>query len=183
MPVTTDAPRSGESPTPTPVLQRLGVVSDTHGRVDACRRAIAALIALECDAIVHLGDVGSMAVLEELVTSVPAHVVFGNCDDDIELSRDARSLGVQVHHPLGRLKVAGRSVGFTHGHLPHAIDASIGRDDLLLVGHTHHITDERRGPTRMINPGALFRAGRYTCCQLEGPDLRVSWIDVGREQT
>jgi putative phosphoesterase len=158
------------------------VVSDTHGRVGACRRAVAALVALDCDAIVHLGDVGTMAVLEELVTDVPAHVVFGNCDDEIELSRDARCLGLHVHHPLGRLEVAGRSVAFTHGHLPGAVEDAVGRDDLLLVGHTHRIADDHRRGTRVVNPGALFRAGRYTCCRLEGTDLRVSWIDVGRDE-
>ena len=164
------------------MIHRLGVLSDTHGRTASCARAVARLREIGVDAIVHLGDVGTRAVLEELVGEPPAQVVFGNCDDEDDLGPYAACLGIAVHHPLGRLDVAGRSVGFTHGHLPAAVASSIGRDDLLLVGHTHRITDERHGRTRVVNPGALFRAGRYTCGLIDGPDLRVSWIDVGHDE-
>ncbi len=163
------------------MIARLGVVSDTHGRLDACRRAVAALRGLGIDALVHLGDVGAEAVLEELVGDPPAHVVFGNCDDERALADHAERLGLHVAHPLGTLRLAGRRVAFTHGHLPRTVAAAIGRDELLLVGHSHRIADERRQDTRVVNPGALFRAPRYTCCLIEGADLRVSWIDVGRD--
>jgi predicted phosphodiesterase len=38
--------------------------------------------------------------------------------------------------------------------------------DFLLHGHTHEVRDERVGSTRIINPGALFRARRYTAALL-----------------
>lgn len=163
------------------MIARLGVLSDTHGRVASCRRAVAALRAADVDALVHLGDVDSEGVLEELVGEPPAHVVFGNCDDERRLGRHADRLGIHVAHPVGELRLAGRRVAFTHGHLSDAVRTAIGRHDLLLVGHSHRLGDERRDGTRVVNPGALFRAARYTCCVVEGPDLRVSWIDVGRE--
>lgn len=162
-------------------IRRLGVLSDSHGRVGSCRRAVAALHRLHVDAIVHLGDVGTAAVLEELVGDLPVHVVFGNCDDDRRLTTHARCMGLHVHHPLGRVEVAGRGVAFTHGHLDQSVTACLGRDAMLLVGHTHRLTADLVQGTRIVNPGALFRASRYTCAVVEGSDLRVSWIDVGRD--
>jgi putative phosphoesterase len=169
-------------PAAPPPIQRLGVLSDSHGRVASCRRAMSALRDLQVDAIVHLGDVGTPAVLEELVGDPPVHVVFGNCDDERDLATHARCMGLTVHHPLGRLEVAGRGVAFTHGHLREAFEATLGREPMLLTGHTHRVAADRLQGTRVVNPGALFRASRYTCAVVEGPDLRVSWIDVGRDE-
>lgn len=168
-------------PAAPPPIRRLGMLSDSHGRVASCRRAMAVLRFLEVDAIVHLGDVGTPAVLEELVGEPPVHVVFGNCDDDRDLAAHARCMGLTVHHPLGRLDVAGRGVAFTHGHLPEVLASCLGREAMLLTGHTHRIAADVLEGTRVVNPGALFRASRYTCAVVEGSDLRVSWIDVGRD--
>ncbi len=162
-------------------IHRLGVLSDSHGRVGSCRRAVAALHRLGVDALVHLGDVGTTAVLEELVGDLPVHVVFGNCDDERDLAAHARCMGFHVHHPSGRVEVAGRRVAFTHGHLEDAVTESLGRDAMLLVGHSHRIAADLVQGTRIVNPGALFRAPRYTCALVEGSALQVSWIDVGRE--
>ena len=130
-------------PAAPPPIQRLGVLSDSHGRVASCRRAMSALRDLQVDAIVHLGDVGTPAVLEELVGDPPVHVVFGNCDDERDLATHARCMGLTVHHPLGRLEVAGRGVAFTHGHLREAFEATLGREPMLLTGHTHRVAADR----------------------------------------
>jgi predicted phosphodiesterase len=52
--------------------------------------------------------------------------------------------------------------------------------DYLLHGHTHVTRDERVGKTRLINPGALFRAARYTAAVLDPSSDDVELIEVSK---
>ena len=54
----------------------VGVISDTHGRLD--RQAYEALA--DCDHIIHAGDIGSPSILRELQTLAPVTAVLGNND-------------------------------------------------------------------------------------------------------
>jgi putative phosphoesterase len=132
--------------------------------------------------LLHLGDVGSEAVIDEL-SRCPARLVFGNCDLDVErLRRHAEAAGVACDHPLGTLSAGGRRIAYTHGHLAEAVRAALDGDaDYVLHGHTHVIRDERLGPTRLLNPGALHRAARYTCLLLDPSCDAARWLEVARD--
>jgi uncharacterized protein len=157
----------------------IGILSDSHGRAERTRSAVSVLLQHGVSLLLHLGDLGGEAVIDELVGH-NARIVLGNCDwPEQPLIRHANRVGVQVDHPLGSLEVAGRGILFTHGHLPQAMSAALAqRPAYLLHGHSHELRDERIGPTRVINPGALFRAARYTAAILDpaNDDLRV--VDV-----
>jgi len=145
----------------------LGILSDSHGRTSITRQAVAALREGGANLLLHLGDVETEEVIDELAV-MPARIVFGNCDwDAAALGRYARSLGIEVDHPAGRIEVDGRQVAFTHGHLQEWMESALQEQvDYLLHGHTHVVRDETVGSTRLINPGALFRARRYTAALL-----------------
>lgn len=57
-------------------MKLVGVISDTHGRLD--ERAYAQLA--DCDVIIHAGDIGGPEILRELETLAPIHAVLGNND-------------------------------------------------------------------------------------------------------
>lgn len=59
-------------------LIRVGIVSDTHGRLSDT--AFAALA--ESDVIIHAGDIGGPDILRALETLAPVHAVLGNNDFD-----------------------------------------------------------------------------------------------------
>jgi putative phosphoesterase len=160
-------------------VTRIGVLSDSHGRAAITARAVEALLGAGADILIHLGDVETEAVIDELV-GPPAHLVFGNCDWDVDaLARYARNVGVIVDHPAGRIDVGAKSVIFTHGDRPGVVEQAIAEGvDYLLHGHTHVVRDERVGCTRVINPGALFRAARYTAAVLEPETDRLEIIEV-----
>ena len=154
---------------------KLGLLSDTHGRADTARDAVQLLVDHGVDMLIHLGDVGTTAVIDALVvnhpqgdTQIESHLVFGNTDWEAKpLARYARDLGVIVHEPAGEITIDGKRIVFTHGHLhsvmQHALDSQV---DYLLHGHTHVQSDAMDGKTRVINPGALFRASRHTAAIL-----------------
>lgn len=158
-------------------LTRIGLLSDSHGRAGTTERAVRLLLQQGVDLIVHLGDIGSVEVIDALVDRLdergeldpPVRAVLGNCDWDEEgLSRYAESLGVRMDHPVGRLEVDDRTVVFQHGHQDAAMEQALaGGTDYLCHGHTHRPRDERIDGCRVINPGALFRAAEYTVAVLD----------------
>ncbi len=168
-------------------MTRIGLLSDSHGRAAITARAASRVVEDGAQVLLHLGDVGSRAVLEALLVEapdggiVPVRVVFGNTDDDIDgLSRYARELGMEVDHPGGSLSVEGKVVAFTHGHIERLMrEALAGKVNYLCHGHTHQVRDERISATRILNPGALHRAARYSAAVLDVATDRftVHWLD------
>ena len=160
----------------------LGILSDSHGRVDATRAAVAALTQRGANMLLHLGDVCGENIIDELIGH-SAHLVFGNCDWEINgLTRYAEVVGVHVDHPMGMLEIEGKRIAFTHGHLDLLVDQALAWGaDFLLHGHTHEVRDERIGRTRVINPGALHRAKRYTAALLDPVGDRLEMIEIGKD--
>ena len=183
-------PGRGGSSEGAPVA-RIGLLSDSHGRAETTRRAVAVLCEAGAERLIHLGDVGNIEVIDALLVSnaaaadpdatLPAHLVFGNVDwDHHDLGVYARHLGMHVEHPLGCVKADGVTVCFTHGDNPRLLDEALARQPKYLChGHTHQKRDERVGPTRLINPGALFRAATYTVALLDTDHDRVTFLPVG----
>ncbi len=162
-----------------PAGTRIGILSDSHGRVPSTREAVARLRAAGADLLIHLGDVGTESVIDELVGS-SCRLVFGNCDMDIgALRRYAELMDIVVDHPLGRVEIDGRVIAFTHGDRPDLMARAVAAGvDYLLHGHTHEVRDERIGDTRVINPGALFRATRYTAALLDPGRDRLQIVEL-----
>ena len=123
------------------------------------------------------GDIGPPRVLGRLETIAPVQVVRGNVDRETDAG--PRPLFLQLQTPVGR-------IGVTHGHLPDASaydTASLIRhfqpfDPAIIVfGHTHVPTLERRAGVVLLNPGAAGRArlGR-------GPSVGLITLDgVGQD--
>ena len=155
----------------------LGVLSDTHDRVDAMAAGMAILRAHGAEFYIHCGDVGSERVLDHLA-GVPAAFVFGNTDwDRAGLARYAEKIGVACHNALAQLELGGRKIAVTHGDdfkLKQRLLAE-QRHDFLLQGHTHVRADEKVGSMRVINPGALHRAREKTVATLDTDSGRVTF--------
>ena len=160
---------------------QIGILSDSHGRADTTRVAIRLLLERGASSLIHLGDIGSDAVIDELVGH-HARIVFGNCDwDAASLGRYAQDLGLIVDDPMGRLQIAGKTIAFTHGHHLGLMQQALAEGvEYLLHGHTHEVRDERVGSTRIINPGALFRAARYTAALLDSEADALHIVEVPR---
>lgn len=170
-------------------MPRIGLLSDSHGRFGTTQRAVELLLTHQVDVLLHLGDVGTVEVIDALVVTPPqqpagapveAHLVFGNTDwDSAALTRYATDLGVHVHHPAGRLTFDGGELIFCHGHEPAVLaDALARKVKYLCHGHTHRTLDIRKENTRIINPGALFRAQQYTVAVLDTASDEVAFYPV-----
>ena len=122
----------------------LGLISDTHGLI---RPGVhSALTGVEL--ILHAGDVGGTAILDELRLIAPVRAVFGNTDPpdhpelSTELSVQVNGLRVHVSH--------GNEVGSpTPEKLAERYDA-----DVVIYGHTHRPLVTRKDGMLFVNPGA-----------------------------
>jgi putative phosphoesterase len=167
---------SGSSGTKaSPDVRILGVLSDTHDRVDAAAAGINVLRAAGAEFLIHCGDVGGERILD-LLAGFPSVFVWGNCDSDrASLADYARDLGVECAGDMASLKFSGKKIAVTHGDNPKVLRQIIEDGfDYLFVGHTHIPSDQRNGKLRIINPGALHRAARKSVALvgLESGSLR-----------
>lgn len=124
---------------------RVGIISDTHGKLRAeVFRHFAGV-----EHILHAGDIGGRDVLAELEAIAPVDAVFGNTD-----SYDMRGFVEAVVET----ELAGHAVVVVHGHqlgspTPEGLAHAFPRADVVVFGHTHRPLEMRIGRQLFINPG------------------------------
>ena len=122
----------------------IGLISDTHGLLrPAVHQALDGV-----EMILHAGDVGGSAILDELQLIAPTKAVFGNTDDPgdpllaqrIEMELDGVSIHVSHGHEVGSP---------TPDKLAARYDA-----DVVVFGHTHQQLVTRLDNRLFVNPGS-----------------------------
>jgi uncharacterized protein len=149
---------------------RVGLISDTHGRV----RPEVFEVFEHVDLILHAGDVGGPGVLVELAAIAPVRAVAGNVDPvdgGLPSTLDIELEGVRVHvshgHEVGAptpLRMAARSEA-----------------DIIVFGHTHKPLVQRVGKSLVVNPGAAGPARfnlqpSVALLTLPARDARIVWL-------
>lgn len=157
----------------------LGIISDTHNRLERTTKAVQQLQDAGIETLVHCGDICHHDILA-LFTGWPTYFVMGNNDDDAELRH---ILGLMNHltylHRGSIIELAGKRIAVTHGHLYKEMQNLISQEpDYLLSGHTHVAHDEWIQNTRSINPGALHRASEYSVATLNLVTNQLQFLPV-----
>jgi putative phosphoesterase len=157
-------------------MSRIGVISDTHDRLDKVREAVALFNRLKPDRVVHCGDVVAQFVLKELSgLDMPVIAVYGNCDDDrAALLKRAGELGIALHEGPFGFELGGKRVVVSHHPLSPPPDC-----DFYLHGHTHKPRHEGNRPV-IVNPGEAcgWLFGRSTVAILDTDTAEVEFHDL-----
>jgi uncharacterized protein len=131
---------------------KIAVVADTHSQPHAAMRAHLAAIAP--DAILHAGDIGDTAVIDQLAEAAPVFVVRGNIDTrqafpDV-LTLDLVGADQQLRIFLIHIGVNGPRLRGDVARMARAERAS-----LVVCGHSHvpFIGQERE--LTVFNPGSI----------------------------
>ena len=143
-------------------MSLLGIVSDTHDSEDAVAEAVAGLKSRGVVDLVHCGDVISASTLE-LFRGFRFRVCLGNNDSARELEEAAVRLGGTYAARLD-VTIGGKRIFVAHGDYEPPLEKAVksGDFDYAFYGHSHRRDDRLFGKTRLINPGALYRAAKYT---------------------
>lgn len=133
---------------------RLAVVSDTHSHPHP--RAAERLAALAPDAILHGGDIGDLAVLDELARIAPVYAVRGNIDTTARDLPDVLNLDI-TDGERTRLRILLTHIAVYGPKLRAEVASAAKRAQAQLVvcGHSHvPFIGNDRGLT-VFNPGSI----------------------------
>lgn len=143
--------------------QRVGVVADSHGPIDA--RIVDALS--DCDFLIHAGDLGGSSALEALLGITSATAVRGN-NDTFERWHGSELDGLRQLPTVVQVTLAGGHIIVIHGHqFPQAKKRHIQLrerfpDALAVVyGHSHRMVIDIDSSPWVLNPGACGRARTF----------------------
>lgn len=160
----------------------IGIISDTHENEEAMKKAAAIFKSKKVDFAVHCGDIISPPVLDNF-KGLKMKIVFGNNDGEIEgMNKKAVELGFEQATNEKSFEYEGKKFYVYHGTDRKKLDQAVssGKHDYVLTGHTHQKRDEKIGKTRVINPGALFRANPYTVALLDAKNDKLEFVEVPR---
>jgi putative phosphoesterase len=165
---------------------KVGVISDTHGNVDAVRRAVKRLKENGARFILHLGDGVEDAIRVEKEEGVPVQYVAGNCDNNPGMASEHyfswKGMGVLAlhghRHDLNRYHVQEKRKQSLD---KLAAKAAVMDAGIVLYGHTHRADDFVHAGVRFINPGALdFGTADKSCCliEIDREDVKVEYFRI-----
>lgn len=158
---------------------RIGVLSDTHGRIyPSVLRALAGVTH-----VIHAGDVGKRSILRRLQKVAPVTAVAGNADS----SRLVKELPAQAMGEAGGIR-------FLVAHKPKQLKKLLRRGvpegiDLIVTGHLHEPSVAWEDGALHLNPGTASApeegdpAPTVAVVSRFGDSLSVTFIPVlpGRE--
>lgn len=127
-------------------MARLGLISDTHGKL---RNEVFDHFA-DVDHILHAGDIGNADILVALAAIAPVAAVWGNTD----------GVDIRLEVPeTASVEVEGRTILVVHGHrlgspTPEGLRSAHPEADIVVFGHTHKPAFERIETRLFINPGS-----------------------------
>ncbi len=140
---------------------QVGVVSDTHGHIDAGVQDRL----LGCELILHAGDIGSSRVLHQL-QGICQHVIPVRGNNDITgkwLPQEHAELAAISE--TAKVQLPGGSIALTHGDAfnpparrhkklrQHFTDATA-----IVYGHSHELVCDQEETPWVLNPGAAGKA-------------------------
>lgn len=162
-------------------MKRIALLSDTHGHLD---QKIFKYFE-SCDEIWHAGDIGMVAVCDELKKHRPLRAVYGNIDGQ----------DIRIQYPKNlRFNLEGVDVFMTHiGGTPGKYNPDVlpemkaNAPQLFICGHSHilRVEFDKKYSCLFMNPGAAGVHGfhkkktllRFTLEEARIKDLEV--IELG----
>ncbi|MGQ9514745.1 MAG: metallophosphoesterase [Thermoproteota archaeon] len=138
---------------------KLGIMSDTHDRLELIERAVEVLNKERVDLVLHAGDFVSPFTAEKY-RDLKAKIlgVFGNNDGDKAFLRKKFSeIGAEIKDHFAFIDADGTKIGLMHGDDQALLDflCGTGSLDILIYGHTHRASIDRKGKVLLINSGEV----------------------------
>lgn len=142
---------------------KIGVMSDTHDRLEEVEKAIKLFQKEKVELIIHCGDWVSPFVPQFIYSLKPKLTisiksVFGNNEGDhfrFFERKKKENWNIEFYKESFDLEIDGKKIVVYHGSSKLLIDGLVncGEYDAMFQGHTHEIVNEYIGKTLHLNPG------------------------------
>jgi putative phosphoesterase len=120
---------------------QIGIISDTHGLL----RPEALFALAGSDHIIHAGDIGEPAILDQLAEVAPVTAVRGNVD---------RGAWTQTIPEINVLEVGGVSIYIIHNLQELDLEPEASGFAAVVYGHSHVAKQEITNGVLYFNPGS-----------------------------
>ena len=138
---------------------KIGIISDTHDKIDYLKLVLAYFNKNKIEALIHAGDLSHSSTLDVLGKKFhgKVYIAEGNSDLDVEeIKKVAKIYGFEykdvIYLPPYHLQP---SIAITHKNTDALKLAKSGKYDLVIHGHTHKPWQRFIGKTEVLNPGNL----------------------------
>jgi putative phosphoesterase len=158
-------------------MPKIGILSDTHGIIDASLFTFFA----DCEEIWHAGDWGTAETVKQLENFKPIRAVYGNIDgQDVRL----------IYPEVNEFTYQGIQVCILHiGGYPEKYSPLFkkilksSKPDLVICGHSHvlKVMRDKKNNLMHINPGAAGNHGFHqirTAIRLNISEGKLSDLEV-----
>jgi len=136
---------------------KVGIISDTHDRIDNLSKVINILHNKGCEELIHCGDLCSpfmISILEGFHGKV--HCVLGNVGDPHVTLDRAMQAEINFEKDLLELEIERKKIAVIHyPKLAEAL-AYTKKYDIVFYGHNHMPYKEKIGYCWLVNPGELM---------------------------
>jgi putative phosphoesterase len=134
---------------------RIGLMADTHDRVDAVAEIASRMAAGGVGYVIHAGDFCAPFALKPIQDlQLALNGVFGRNDGDHQALRAMAmtGLGSELFESPHSFELMGKSILVVHD-LNEAAARSVESHDIVIHGFTHREEMKTRGKTLIVNPG------------------------------
>ena len=131
---------------------KIGIIADTHDRLEKIEKAVAFFNSNELDLVVHAGDYiapFTARVFEDLQIKMAG--IFGNNDGDKQGLVKAYKDIMRIHEPPYYFKAGKKSIAVVH--LDNNLDELLQKNDIVIYAHTHQYSITKENNALLINPG------------------------------
>jgi hypothetical protein len=162
---------------------KIGLIADTHDKLDAVEKAVKCLNEQEIEHVLHAGDLVSPFVATKFRDlKAKLHIVWGNNEGDRgHVQTMLGKVGAHLLGNLGVLELGGRRIALLHGTSEAVINtfAESRLYDIIVRGHTHE-AKITKGRTLIINPGEVcgYLSGRQTLAVLDLLKLKAEIVEL-----
>lgn len=134
---------------------KIGVISDSHARVDLAEFCIKKLKNEGAKYLIHAGDIVKEETLKLLKKSdLPYKAILGNNDRDlVEVAKKYELFSEPYYFSIKKLKVKLM-------HHPYFFKPDV---DLIIYGHTHYFEAKKAKHTLFLNPGEVCARKKNLC--------------------
>jgi len=162
---------------------RIGLMSDTHDRIDAVEAAIDFFNRQRVNHVLHAGDLVSPLVVPKFSKlRVRLHYVWGNNEGDREFIKIRfGEIGVVPLGDFATLELGGKRIALLHGTHEHIVDSLVRSElyDVVVRGHNHR-AEIIEGRTLLVNPGEVcgYLSGNQTVALIDLDEMHAEIMEL-----